>query len=100
MDDGQWRLRLVYALLRSRYVIAVVDADHDIAARDWVRVELSSALEAEALAGVERVLVATQSDGARIPVQLSTQARYAISADTDRFAALIKSGDSLLKDPF
>ena len=51
MKDALWSMRLQNALLRSRYLLLVVDDEHDLTTRNWVKCEWQSALHAEPFQG-------------------------------------------------
>lgn len=94
MGDATWRSRLVGALVRSRYVVLALDAEHDILEREWVTAEWQSALEAERLSGVQRLVIASR-DGAHLPQLLSMHPQFNLPRQSEALARMLKEGNLL-----
>lgn len=94
MGDAMWRTRLVNALLRSRYVVLVADNEYDVLERDWVTAEWQSALEAERLSGVQRLLIA-KWETAHVPSALSGYPQFNIPGQSEALAKMLKEGNLL-----
>jgi hypothetical protein len=98
MGDAAWRMRLVNALLHSRYVVLVIDDDLDIANRDWVTAEWRSALEAEHLSGARRLIIANWTSESKVPAELSEHPQFNIDHQADELAQLVIAGNLLPSD--
>jgi len=94
MGDAMWSTRLVNALLRSRYVVLVMDAENDVLEREWVKAEWQSALEAERVSGVQRAVIA-RSTAAHVSPALSMHPQFNIPDQSEALAKILKDGNQL-----
>lgn len=94
MGDAMWSMRLVNALIHSRYVVLVMDAESDVLEREWVNAEWQSALEAERVSGVRRAVIA-RATAAYVSPALSIHPQFNIPDQSEALAKILKDGNQL-----